>query len=212
MAPINTICSILLRKLLVPFGLIALLHTNELQAQNKWSLSDSFRIYTQLKPEFSAGLDSRHSYITGTAINIFGARAGADYKKLAFYGGLYGTAFQDERSNSYHYFYLSGQTEYRWFKTYKWLLLQTVQLGVGSADLKLLQPNGEHKFVSNLIIPIETGVMSSYRVWKYVGVSAGVGARFSLIPGTFFSSSYYTFGVVFYPDEIMKTYEKLSHK
>jgi len=210
MDEMNTNITFFKRKQLIVLGFILAINSSLLQAQNKWSLTDSFRIYTQLKPEFSAGLDSRHSYITGTAINIFGARAGADYKKLAFYGGLYGTAFQDERLNSYHYFYLSGQTEYRWYKSYKWLLLQTVQLGVGNADLKLLQPNGEHKFVSNLIIPIETGVLSSYRVWKYVGVSAGVGARFSLIPGTFFSSSYYTFGVVFYPDEIMKTYEKLT--
>ncbi len=183
-----------------------------LMGQNKWSLGDSISIYTRTKPEFSAGLDSRHSYVTGTAINIFGVRAGADYKKLAFYGGLYGTAFQDERSNSYHYFYLSGQSEYRWYKTYQWLLLQTVQLGVGTADLKLLQPTGDYKYVSKLIVPIETGVLSSYRVWKYVGVSAGVGARFSMIPGTFFSSSYYTFGIVFYPDEFIKTYEKLKTK
>jgi hypothetical protein len=191
--------------------LIMLIVANaNLLAQTKWSIRDSFSIYLQRKPEFSPGLDSRHSYITGTAINIFGVRAGADYKKLAFYGGFYGTAFQDERSNSYDYFYLSGQTEYRWYKSYKWLLLQTVQFGVGSADLKLIQQNGDYKYISNLIVPIETGVLSSYRVWKYVGVSAGVGARFSMVPGTFFSSSYYTFGVVFYPDEIMKTYDKLK--
>ncbi len=193
------------------FILIFIVVNSPLLAQNKWSIQDSFQIYLQRKPELSAGLDSRHSYITGTAINIFGARAGADYKKMAFYGGLYGTAFQDERFNSYNYIYLSGQTEYRWYKSYKWLLLQTIQVGVGSADLKLLQQNSDYKYISKLIVPIETGVLSSYRVWKYVGVSAGVGARFSMVPGTFFSSSYYTFGVVFYPDEIMKTYEKLKN-
>jgi hypothetical protein len=190
---------------------VAFLGGSQTLTGQKWSPRDSIRISLQRKPEFSAGLDSRRSYLRGKPIDIFGLRIGADYRKTAGYIGLYSTVFQDQTNDRYEYFYLSGIGEYRWFKNYRWFLAQTVQMGVGTANLSLKNPNGTYDYRDLMLIPIETGVSATYRVWRYFGLSAGLGARFSLTPNSYFSASYYTFGICFYPDEISKTVDKVLH-
>ena len=175
-------------------------------------MADSIRLSWENDPTISVGLDSRHSYLRGKSINIFGLRAGADFKKTAVFIGLYSTAFQSVSNDNYEYVYLSGIGEYRWFKNYRWFITQTAQMGVGTASLTFQKPDGTKEFQDLMIIPVETGVNATYRVWKYIGLSAGVGARFSLTPGSYFSSSYYTFGVAWYTDEISKTLSRLKRK
>lgn len=177
----------------------------------QWSPKDSILLSLKGKPSFSAGLDSRRSYLRGKPIDIFGLRVGADYQKTAGYIGLYTTAFQDRTDNMYEYVYLSGIGEYRWFKNYRWFLTQTVQMGVGTASLSFRQSNGTYDYRDLMLIPIETGVNATFRVWRYFGLSAGVGARFSLTPNSYFSASYYTFGVCVYTDEISKTVKHVLH-
>lgn len=176
-----------------------------------WNPLDSISLSLKNKPSFSAGLDSRHSYLRGKPIDIFGLRVGADYKKTAGYIGFYATAFQDKTDNMYEYVYLSGIGEYRWFKNYRWFVTQTVQVGVGSASLSFKQPDGTYDYRDPMIIPFETGVNATFRVWRFLGVSAGVGARFSLTPNSYFSASYYTFGACIYTDEISSGIDKLLH-
>ena len=175
-------------------------------------MADSIRLSWENDPTISVGLDSRHSYLRGKSINIFGLRAGADFKKTAVFIGLYSTAFQSVSNDNYEYVYLSGIGEYRWFKNYRWFITQTAQMGVGTASLTFQKPDGTKEFQDLMIIPVETGVNATYRVWKYIGLSAGVGARFSLTPGSYFSSSYYTLGVAWYTDEISKTLSRLKRK
>jgi len=191
--------------------LILLISFGRFVDAQQWSPGDSIRLSLKNKPQFTAGLDSRSSYLLGKPIHIFGLRVGADYKKTAGYVGFYSTVFQDPTDNMYEYFYLSGIGEYRWFKNYRWFLTQTVQAGVGTASLTFNNPNGNPDYRDLMLIPIETGVHASYRVWRYIGLSAGVGARFSLTPGSYFSASYYSFGVCVYSDEIGKTIDKILH-
>ncbi len=177
----------------------------------QWAIMDSIRMSLLNKPTLSAGLDSRRSYLRGKPIDIFGLRVGADYKKTAGFIGLYTTAFQDETDNMYEYFYLSGIGEYRWFQNYRWFLAQTIQLGVGTANLTFKQADGSNEYRDLMLIPLETGINATYRVWRYFGLSAGLGARFSLTPNSYFSASYYTFGLCIYTDEISKTADKVLH-
>jgi hypothetical protein len=174
-----------------------------------WSPLDSIRLSLKNEPEFSAGLDGRYSYVSGKPVDIFGLRVGADFKKTAAYIGFYTTAFQDKTDRMYQYLYLSGIAEYRWYHDYRWFLAQTVQMGIGTANLTFKQNNGTYEYRDAMILPIETGVNATYRVWKYIGLSAGVGARFSFTPQTYFSASYYTFGICLYPDELSKTYHEI---
>ncbi len=177
----------------------------------QWQFGDSIKLALKNKPTFSAGLDGKYSYVSGIPVNIFGLRLGADFKKIGVYGGLYSTFLRDNASqNEYSYFYIAAQGEYRWYWTYRWQLVQTVQLGVGNADLTIRKPNGEEELSSRMIIPIETGILGTYRIWKFIGVSGGVGARISATPNTYFSSSYYTLGFVLFFDEIEKTYNSIS--
>lgn len=174
-----------------------------------WSPLDSIGLSLRNTPEWSGGLDGRYSYVNGKPVDIFGLRIGADYKKTAAYIGFYTTAFQDKTDKMYQYAYLSAIGEYRWYSDYRWFLAQTVQLGIGMANLTFKQGNGNYDYRDLVIIPLETGVHATYRVWKFIGVSAGVGARFSITPGTYFTASYYTIGVCLYPDEISKTFHEI---
>ncbi len=189
----------------------ALFFSAHVLKSQQWAPLDSIKRSFLNKPTLTGGLDNRRSYLKGKPIDIFGLRVGADYHKTAAYIGLYSTFFQDETDNMYEYFYLSGIGEYRWFKNYRWFLTQTVQLGVGTATLTFKQADGTYEYRDLMILPLETGVSASYRVWRYFGLSAGVGARFSLTPNTYFSASYYTFGLCFYTDELAKTAEKVLH-
>ena len=193
--------------------LFLLVSSSGLAQTQKWSLKDSIRLSLKNEPTISAGLDSRHSYLRGQSINVFGLRAGADFKKTAAFIGVYTTAFQGETKDKYEYAYISGIGEYRWYKDYRWYITQTAQVGVGTASLTFQKANGDKEFRDLMVIPIETGINATYRIWKYFGLSAGVGARFSMTPGSYFSSSYYTFGLAWYTDEISKTLNKLTgHK
>lgn len=178
----------------------------------KWSIKDSILLSLKNQPEFSGSLDGKQSYVVAQPVNIFGIRAGVDYKKTAFYGGIYGTAFTDALAeNSYQYFYISATGEYRWYHTHRWQVNQTVQLGIGSADIKRTV-DGEEQYYSRMIVPVETGAYVSYRVWKFIGLAAGVGIRISATPGTYFSGSYYSAGLTFYADELMKILPRLSEQ
>ena len=177
----------------------------------QWKFEDSVKLALNNKPTFSAGLDGKYSYVSGIPVNILGVRLGADYKKIGIYGGLYSTYIQDNATNNgYAFFYLAAQGEYRWYRTYRWQLVQTVQIGVGTADLTIRKSNGEDELSTRMIIPIETGVLGTYRIWKFIGVSGGVGARISATPNTYFSSSFYTLGFVLFFDELEKTYNSVS--
>lgn len=156
-----------------------------------------------VEPSFSGSLDGRYSYILGKSVDIYGLRLGADYKKFAVFGGLYFTGFQSKsQEKRFSYFYLSGIGEYRWIQNYKWQLNQTAQLGIGMANLEFINSQGESTYSDQIIIPLEIGANATYRIWKFIGLSAGVGARISVIPGSYFSAPFYTAGLAFFPDAL----------
>ena len=61
--------------------LILLISFGRFVDAQQWSPGDSIRLSLKNKPQFTAGLDSRSSYLLGKPIHIFGLRVGADYKK-----------------------------------------------------------------------------------------------------------------------------------
>ncbi|MGC6413646.1 MAG: hypothetical protein ACON5K_02995 [Bacteroidia bacterium] len=168
------------------------------------SMRDSIIHYkNNIEPSFTGSLDGRYSYILGKSVDIYGLRIGADYKKFAIYGGMYFTGFQSKyQEKRFSYFYLSGIGEYRWIHNYRWQLNQTAQLGVGMANLEFKDSQGETTYSDHIIIPVEIGANATYRIWKFLGISGGVGARISVIPGSYFSAPYYTAGLAFFPDAL----------
>lgn len=168
------------------------------------SICDSISYYKKnTEPSFSGSLDGRYSYILGKSVDIYGLRLGKDYKKFAVFGGIYFTGFQSKtQEKSFSYFYLSGIGEYRWIQNYRWQLNQTAQVGVGMANLEIKNAQGEPTYSDHIIIPVEIGVNATYRVWNFIGISAGIGARISVIPGSYFSAPYYTAGLAFFPDAL----------
>ena len=166
------------------------------------SICDSISHYKKnTEPSFSGSLDGRYSYILGKSVDIYGLRLGADYKKFAVFGGIYFTGFQSEsQEKRFSYFYLSGTGEYRWIQNDRWQFNQTAQVGVGMANLEFKNTQGETTYSDHIIIPVEIGANATYRVWNFIGISAGIGARISVIPGSYFSAPYYTAGLAFFPD------------
>jgi hypothetical protein len=145
------------------------------------------------KPAFMIDLDSKKSFISGNAVPVRGIKAGITYKnKISFMLGWYfiapvlkgqseffkGTVRQISFNTTLKMHYASLIAEYGFYRDSRLLLYLPVQIGVGQAiktyqSIKL-PDNFEHR---SLIIPVEAALTGSYRIWKFIGISGGIGYR-----------------------------------
>jgi len=174
-----------------------------------WSPKDSIKLSFKNKPSFILGGDRRNSFVTGVPVKILGFKAGADYGKFALLGAIYTASaekfYSQNNYNSYDYLIFSGIGEYHWYKTHRFRLYQTVQLGVGVVDLKEYKANSDKPEISTkMVLPVESGVSGNLRVLKYFGLTAGIGVRVSLTPGTYYSAPYYTYGLMVFTKDLIK--------
>ncbi len=175
----------------------------------EWSPRDSIRLSLKNKPTILIGGDKRNSVVTGVPVRILGFRGGVDYGKFALLGAIYSATaekvIQPGKVNSYDYLIFSGIGEYHWYKTHRFRIYQTIQAGFGVVDLKEYnEKKGKEEFSSKMVLPVETGVSGNIRVLKYFGLTAGIGVRVSLTPGTYYSAPYYTYGVMVFTKDLFK--------
>lgn len=193
--------------------LLALTMMSKIQAQT-WSPIDSIKLSFKNKPSFILGGDQRNSFVTGVPVKILGFRGGMDYGKFALLGAVYFASaektIKPNYVNTYDYLIFSGIGEYHWYKTHRFRLYQTVQLGVGVVDLKeYREQKDRYDISSKMVIPLETGVSGNLRVLKYFGINAGIGVRVSLTPGTYYSAPYYNYGLMVFTKDLIRDIKKL---
>jgi hypothetical protein len=179
----------------------------------EWSPQDSIRLSLKNKPHILIGGDQRNSFVTGMPVRIFGLRGGLDYGKFALLGAIYSAnaekTIKQGISNSYDYLIFSGIGEYHWYKTHRFKISQTIQLGIGVVDLKEYDEKlGKNVLSTKMVIPVETGISGNLRVLKYFGLTAGIGVRVSLTPGTYYSAPYYTYGLMVFTKDLIKDLKK----
>jgi hypothetical protein len=175
-----------------------------------WSPLDSIKLSFKNKPHILLGLDRRNSYVVGMPVNVFGVRVGYDYGKIALLGAFYSASTTKEGTeNTYDYLILGAICEYHWYKTHRFRIYQTIQAGIGVVDMKEYNEKiGKDEFSSKMVLPLETGVSGNVRVLKYFGLTAGIGVRVSLTPGTYYSAPYYTYGVMVFTKDLFKDLKK----
>lgn len=191
---------------------ILLLNSNFVFSQD-WSPLDSIRLSFKNKPSVLLGGDQRNSFVTGVPVKIIGLRAGLDYGKFAILGAVYSANAEKEIKkgfvNTYDYLIISGIGEYHWYKNYRFRIYQTIQAGIGVVDIKEYDEKiGKDVFSSRMVVPLETGVSGNLRFLKYFGLTAGIGVRMSLTPGTYYSAPYYTYGVMVFTKDLIKDIKK----
>lgn len=179
----------------------------------EWSPKDSIRLSLKNKPHILIGGDQRNSFVTGIPVRIFGLRGGLDYGKFSLLGAIYSAnaekIIKQGVSNSYDYLIFSGIGEYHWYNTHRFKISQTIQLGIGVVDLKEYDDQlGKNVLSTKMVIPVETGVSGNLRVLKYFGLTAGIGVRVSLTPGTYYSAPYYTYGLMVFTKDLIHDIKK----
>lgn len=194
------------------FILIALLVVPKIKAQT-WSPIDSIKLSYKNKSSIILGGDMRNSFVTGVPVKILGLRGGLDYGKFALLGAVYFASAEKSIKpnyvNTYDFLIFSGIGEYHWYKTHRFRLYQTIQMGVGIVDLKeYREPKDRFEFSSKMVIPVETGVSGNLRVLKYFGINAGIGVRVSLTPGTYYSAPYYNYGLMVFTKDLIRDLKK----
>jgi hypothetical protein len=195
------------------FVLLALIFVPKIQAQS-WSPIDSIKLSYQNKPSFILGGDMRNSFVTGVPVKIFGIRGGLDYGKFAVLGAIYSASadkfIKTNIYNKYDFLIFSAIGEYHWYKTYRFRLYQTVQTGIGVVDINEFDEKLNKSVLSTkMVIPLETGVSGNLRVLKYFGLTAGIGVRVSLTPGTYYSAPYYTYGLMVFTKDLINDVKKV---
>ena len=196
-----------MRRIIVFF---LILFCNQMAKAQTWSPLDSIKLSFKNKPHILLGLDRRNSYVVGMPVNVFGVRVGYDYGKIALLGAFYSASTTKEGTeNTYDYLILGAICEYHWYKTHRFRIYQTIQAGIGVVDMKEYNEKiGKDEFSSKMVLPLETGVSGNVRVLKYFGLTAGIGVRVSLTPGTYYSAPYYTYGVMVFTKDLFKDLKK----
>jgi hypothetical protein len=157
------------------------------------NLKDTLRLYMKNKPAFVVDFDNKSTFVSGRHVPIKGIKAGITYKnKISFMAGWYfiapklggtstfnkGTVNEISFNTTLKMHYASLIAEYGFYRDSRMLLYMPVQIGFGQAIKSyqaILSPDHfEHK---SIIVPIEISITGSYRVWKFIGVSGGLGYR-----------------------------------
>jgi len=185
-------------------------------SQTTWKPKDSIQLSMKNRPNFRLGLDGRQSFISGHPVTIWGLRYGLDYGKVAFYTGWYGTdlggVFADKDTFFSQYRYQSSTLEYSLYKTWRWQLESSFQLGLGIETEVVKRRDGIVTNKQKLLMPLEGGMSCRVRLLRYIGLSLGLGIRYSPINGQGFNGSFGSGGLTFYSGTLLKDTKKLFKK
>lgn len=142
---------------------------------------------SKAEPHLMFGLDSRRSFINRTDAKIWGARIGVDFDNRWRVGvggyilgdGVRGTVHLDTASvtGKLRFGYVAWFYEYVFFRKKRFEFSIPGYLGAGTARLEAADS------ISRKAVGVsEVAVQGHFKVFRWVGVGAGVGYRFLFIP------------------------------
>ncbi len=174
-------------------------------------LRDTFLAAMKQKPNLTAYLDGRRSFVNSKAVNVLGAFIGYSYGRRVDVGlGYYQTAFATKYelkinkgtplemtgTRLINFNYLAGKVDYTFYKTKHWEFSVPLSLGVGEGLIIDSLPN-KNSNTRITIIPLETGISGIYLFYDWFGFSSGLSYRLNLTHWQYFndfSAMNYTFG------------------
>ncbi len=179
-----------------------------------YHLWDSVNYYMKFKPTLTGDFDSKKTFVTGKGVGIKGLELGVNYgNKISYMLGWYflrepiisnatlyrGTVKEATYKTKVSIHYLSLIAEYSVLKSHRWNINMPLQIGVGTAkkifsdSLTIMPPQ------KSTIFPVELSFTGTYRIWRFLGLSGGLGYRraFSgnIIKDEDFNGIMYRFGM-----------------
>jgi hypothetical protein len=175
---------------------------------------DSVKYYMHDKPTLTGDFDSKNTFVTGKGVSMKGLELGVNYgNKISYMLGWYflsapinsnstlykGTINEATYDTKVRIHYLSVIAEYSLLKNHNWNINMPIQIGIGTAKKEFSIANTLKLSQKSTILPVEITFRGNYRVWKFIGLSAGLGYRraFSanIIKDEDFNGIMYTLGV-----------------
>lgn len=153
---------------------------------------DSIKYYMQFKPTLIAKFDGKNTFVSGRGVPIKGFELGITYKnKISYMAGIYflgkpfyskstlyqGTIREITYDTRIRIFYGSLIAEYSILKNHKWTINMPFQIGIGSARKIFYENKAFIMSKQSTIFPVELSFTGNYRIWKFVGLSGGLGYR-----------------------------------
>ncbi|MBR9830625.1 hypothetical protein GYB57_00630 [bacterium] len=187
------------------------------------SFERDIRDALKTKPVLDLRLDSRHSFINQSGVNVFGVKGGIEFdRKLRFGLGFNILSTPLRTSISYLengilktsdqarlvFYHVSPYTEYVFYKGERWEVSIPVQFGIGNSYYTLNTDNGRINRNRQFILTYEPAITAQYKILKYFGLGFGVGYRLMIVDNKAvkesFNSPVYIFRFKIFFGEIYK--------
>lgn len=194
--------------------LMLTLMNNQVSAQVV-NLSDSLKKAWSYSPNFSAKLDSRHSFITGKSARIFGVKAGISWNKTFSIGLGYSwlsselIGYSDDllmEPGRIRFRFVGPYLDYRFYKKGPWEARIPAQIGFGKSFLEREVDGEVTRFKEGSTMLYEPAMVVEYSVLGIVGFGGGIGYRLMLVNNKEldqrFTSPIYMFWVRLIPEGI----------
>jgi len=194
--------------LIIISALIALCTRPEMAHAQAKAKSDSFESSPLIsfrgspKPKFFLTLDRTSSFVGGKAASTNELRFGLEFRKKLKLGIGFGALASDvvtektvvtPQTNKdslvnakLTFTFLSLNSEYIFYDSKRWQVAMPLSMGFGSSYFSYFEDNGNRNFKTkrtdegDAVVTTATG-MVTYRIFRWVGVSAGAGYRIALI-------------------------------
>lgn len=155
-----------------------------------FNLSDSLRnvFKERISPTF--GFDTRNSFITGSTAKIYSVKAGITFGTRLSIGLGYnfiGTELKEEFIHEGQWTradicmnYVAPFVQYSFYQRGPWEVSTPIQLGIGNSFLREVSESGTRVLNKSRVLLYEPGMAFEFKIFKLLGVGAGVGYRIML--------------------------------
>jgi hypothetical protein len=188
-----------------------------MQAQSHFM--DTIKNALHKKPSSDLRLDGRNSFLTGTKTPISGIKAGLDFNNqfavgigYQWMGGIQNKSFKsvvylnsDTAVKEIKLRYLSFYVQYVFYKTKHWKFAIMPQIGIGTTFYTYQYKSKTYLDNESIHAPVfiyEPMLYGSYKFFKYLGVGADLGWRFTFksnkVVSDFLTSPIYSFHIDIY--------------
>jgi len=208
------------------FVIIALLYLTAYTS--KAQFLDSIQAAIERKGRFTAGFNSRNSFITNYDAPIWGFTLGVCFdRKFAIGGGWnvltsYRTITQTVNGESVpatlNFSFLSYYIEYLFRVNKHWEINIPISIGIGNSSFTYTKAGVTSISNTRTVVPVEPSVEVDYYFNKYWGLSVEIGYRYMLVDNKTinqnFNSFTYSTGILIFPFEIFAglfPHTKLAH-
>jgi hypothetical protein len=188
---------------------IHLLSFWETKAQDKlhFLLEPDTTVFT--RPDLTLYFDGRNSFVKHTNVTINSINAGVVFGKRRHELTLgYSWVRKDQELYYLNLMYLPYL-----FYTPRWHIAMPVEIGIGSSDTTNTSFIKEIEIwkKDDWFVPLQLGIYTEFRATRYIGISALIGYRKSLVqqnPLDNFDGLYYSFGLNAYPGVLWRDFKR----